>query len=438
MVFIRQIKKQLKKSKKEGEGLVALKEFNLYPPEEDDDDTRVDKVLSETLLQRPAVNFEEPTPVSIEVEDKDGVGEDLDEDRLQSYSHGLEDIYSLENVDLSTVRRLGGTEEKKEVVEVTEELPEIEESQEFDFGDEWRGWMPSLMLKEPISVLGLPEQVQKSFLDDGRTQLGDICHLGQEDMMGLAIGQGHIDEVRQRLKQYLSGKSLQKSYRVDYISWLRCLLADAEPKQRSLALESWGLAELFPLTPAENMEIRRMSDDLRQKSQKEAFQQLVTDERRRRFGSVWRQVLDTFVKPWVRWRGGVASYDELLERLQRIAVDEKTAQDVLPLFAHLFFNGSLPFGGYLAEVESKLFAVDSTTAENFRQVLVSANSCFYSQELSYPLEELVAIIEREHACQWSSYPQDFVVKVLRFSAKFRVRKGECGTLIVRLNALVGL
>ena len=426
MVFIQQIKKQLKKSKKEE--LQALTEFNLYPPEEEDD-SRVDRVLSATLLQRPAVNFEQTPQVTIEPEE-DGVGEEIDEDRLQSYSHGLEEVYTLENVDVSTVRRLGEKEEAQAVQEVIEPI-EMEDSKEFDFGDEWRGWMPSLMLREPISVLGLPDPVQKSFIDDGKTQLGDIYTLSQEDMMGLAIGQGHIDDVRQRLKDYLRGKSLKRSCQVDYISWLRCLLADAKPKMRALALRAWGLADLFPLSPAETMEIKRMSDEARAQKEKEALEHIVTDDRRRRFASVWRQVLDTFVKPWVRWRGGIASYEELNERLQRVAVDSQAATEVLPLFAHLFFHGRLPFGGYMAEVEPDLFAVDSEAAENFRAVFVAASASLYSDEVSYPLEQLVALIEREHAYSWSNYPSGFVEKVLKASSKFRVRRE--GELIVRRN-----
>ncbi|MCB1148761.1 MAG: hypothetical protein KDK48_01220, partial [Chlamydiia bacterium] len=101
-------------------------------------------------------------------------------------SRTLAEIYTVETVDLKTVKRLG--------VSAPEEAPKAEpkpadgvldqESQlELDLGDPYRGWMESFVLTEPLTVLGLSAHAQRCLQQVGKTALKDIIGIHFEDFL---------------------------------------------------------------------------------------------------------------------------------------------------------------------------------------------------------------------------------------------------------------
>lgn len=100
------------------------------------------------ILKRPPLNVRTPDLQSFEGTYK------------TAYSHGLEAIYALENVDLKSIRRISDAQESEPLQPKSPPRPlqplEAPEPQlELDLGDGYRSWIESFVLQEPIHVLGV-------------------------------------------------------------------------------------------------------------------------------------------------------------------------------------------------------------------------------------------------------------------------------------------
>lgn len=130
-------------------------------------------------------------------------------------------------------------------------------------------------------------------------------------------------------------------------------------------------------------------------------------------------VLETFIYPWMTGRGGVATREELLERLRTLAEGEK-------LFP---FEKLHPF---LIEVEEGVFCRNNREAADYLKVQECFKSYFYSSKATYPIEQLIAFVEREFAKKWREYPESFLRKIVEVSLLFKVSRMQSGELHVSM------
>lgn len=353
-----------------------------------------------------------------------------------AYSHGLEKIYTLENVDLKTVRRL---HEPEKVPSKPREKPlpvlffDAPDQPELDLGDEFCERMDPFIKSEPIHVLCLSRHTEKCLLEHGKHVVKDLIDVDLRDFVFLkGMGQGHIDEVKQKLYQYLDGKSLVPSPSIDFASWLRSIVGSFDHKKVYVLLERFELSDLISLTPAESVEVRRLNLEKKLEWIEEIQGVLLSGHISQTLSEHIKKLADVFIRPWMRRRGGFAKKSEILERLHQINETPKLTQPILNFFGSVYFHEGFPLEPYLYSIDDNLYASDPFVAESYRTVLKKAASYFYNPAVRYALPELIAFIKREEARRWVGYPEGFIEKSLRLATGFRVRKVFSGHLEICL------
>ncbi len=329
------------------------------------------------------------------------------------YTHGLEQIYALETVDIRTVRPLSRPKPSEKKESRRQEKQAAPPQLEFDLGGLYRDWMPSLRLQEPVSVLKLTHVAATTLERHGLRTLGDLVTRKPEDLIYLkGLGQGHIDEIQKKLKEYLGEESLHYSHTVDLEGVVRCLLADCQPKEASITLAPYGLSHLYQLSVGEEAELRHLSKEQKEKIREEV--QGTLTKKRSLLNEQLQSVFDTFLRPWMAKRLGLATKGELLERLERVAVGAETVEAILAFLS----VGSNLFQELLFPISTDHYAVDCATRSQALHLEKVATSYFYRAGICYPLEELVQLVERECARDWEGFPSGFAAKAIRNSDKF--------------------
>lgn len=349
-----------------------------------------------------------------------------------SYSHGLEAIYALENVDIKSVRRIETHPQPIQKKPEIERKTFVSQQENLDLGEEFRGWIPSFVFKEPIHVLEISKHAEKILLENGIYKLKELKDAQVKNFAFLrGMGQGHIEEIRQKLNTYLEGQHLDRCIKVDFKSWLKSLVGALDRKKVCALLQSYDLAHHFSLTPSENVEIRKLTFEKKQEWKEELIQKMTMPEQKKNVFEDMQKVFKAFIKPWVLQRGGFASHDELMEKLLRASTDSTTCTNVLQLFKDVYFHQDF-FSCFLHQIDPGIYCTDEYNACNYELIVDKACSYFYKTSVYYTLPELVSHLEREFSKAWIGFPDGYVEKVLRLSPTFRTRKGPLG-LEIRAN-----
>ena len=185
-----------------------------------------------------------------------------------AYSHGLESIYALENIDIKSVRPLQNASTSPSLQKKALPKPPIYASSyipEFEFGPSWRRSIAPFFLQAPIEVLGLSKAAEKCLLDYQKTCLSDLLTVDLRGLIFLkGMGQSHLNEIKEKLSQYIGERDRQQTDRIDFKGWILSLTNhQIQRKKIFLLLESYQLSDLLSLSPMEAMEIRRLSAENR-------------------------------------------------------------------------------------------------------------------------------------------------------------------------------
>lgn len=354
-----------------------------------------------------------------------------------SYSHGLEAIYALESVDIKSVRRID-TAPKQTLKKLENKKLLLRPLQEeFDLGEEFRGWISSFVKNEPIHVLELSKHAEKCLVENGKSKLGDLVGVNLKDFVFLrGMGQGHIEEINQKLNAYLGDHDLDKCYKVDFSSWLKCLVAAQDRKRVYAFLESYDLSELVSLTPGENVEVRKLTLEKKQEWIEELLNKIAQPAQKKAVWADMQQVFNVFFKPWIRQRGGFAAKDELWERMQRISTNAAVSSNVLRFLQSVYFESLANkdfFNLLLQEIDQNVYCCDAHHAYAYEKIIDQAMSYFYKPSIYYRLNELISLLEREFSRLWTGYPEGYIEKILRLSPVFSTTKGKSGQLEIRVK-----
>ncbi len=351
-----------------------------------------------------------------------------------AYSHGLEQIYALETVDIAKVKKIEPVSASivETVVEQTSEDPSLWDGQyELELGDEYRRWMPPLFLKEPIQMLGLSQRAEIVCLDQGILHIIDLIGVDFNEMIEIkGVGQGHIDEIQQKLRQFIAGRSIERTYYLEFASLVRSLTVGLDRKKAHLYLQAFELDQLLPLSAAERMET--LNTKISDSAFIEAKQCFIAAGTEGIAEEILEQMTRAFLTPWIRLRGGVATIREVEERLERIAQEPSLVGKVILFLKETYFNHQHPFTLALTEVEPNVYCPDIYTANAFLSICKKAKGYFYNSAVSYQLKELMDFLSREFGQHWEGYPEELAVASLKRCSQFRVRKGNSGQLEVRL------
>jgi hypothetical protein len=345
-----------------------------------------------------------------------------------AYSHGLESIYAIETIDLKSVRRI----ETPSKIAPEKPKPQIRKNaplqEEFDLGEEFRNWITPFIKREPIQVLNLSKHTEKCLIENGKKLLGDLIGFDLREFVSVrGMGQGHIEEIKQNLKAYINGYDLEKSDKVDFVSWIKCLVAAEDRKKAYVFLQAYELQDLISLTPGENVEVRKLTLEKKQECVEELLSHIVTTEYKKSVADDMLSIMNVFIKPWISRRGGFAAKEEIYERLNRISLDPTAATKVLNLLENVFFDKDL-LPNFLIEADEGIYSSARYHSQAYELIVSNAHTYFYKPQVYYQFQELAALIERECAVNWIGFLDGYLEKVLRCSPQFHVIKGHSGKL----------
>lgn len=331
----------------------------------------------------------------------------------RSYSHGLEEIYAIQDIDVRTIRPLevASKVEKKAPAEFMRAQPPAQIS--LPLGAEFSGSMPSFILHEPIQVIGLPQHLEAYLHGRGVMTVGSLL---KEDLTTQK-------EIASKTAEYIDNRPLYECDRIDFGALLRAIMGQIQPVKAHVALESFGLEYLYPLTPQQKVDVRRLDDGRKREFATQTWEQLRV-QCLPRFVDFLREITDAFIKPWIRQRQGLAVAYELQERLERMGENATEAQSVLACLAHNFCGKAFILNRHLCQADKGLYADCLETAYTYDQLLEVAMTYFYKEDVVYDFDQLVGYLNRELVRRWDHLDEQFVVKALRLSPHFRVRKGN--------------
>ncbi|MFA6915264.1 MAG: hypothetical protein WC222_02620 [Parachlamydiales bacterium] len=349
-----------------------------------------------------------------------------------AYSHGLEKIYSLESVDPKSIRVMGSGAEKAQVPSKTLcPLTELEAQVEFDFGPAYRHWITPCFLLEPLHVLGLSSQTEKLLLGLNKQTVDDLISVDLSSLVHIkGFGQGHIDELETKLRKYIAGRPCHKSRSVDWPAWLRSMTSQLSIKEAKVFLDHFGLGTSIAVPAHIAMELRRASKE----EKNTLFNQSLEALRNSKLGDVkarWSYILQALVIPWMYYREGFASVEDLMERLECISNEPEHVGKVLKLLSELTGDTSA-FANDLVQVEENLFAVNPEKGIFIARLLELCRSYFYSSECAYKCNELSSWLTRELAKEWVECSQEGIAKLLSYTSTLSSYRTTSG-LFYKLN-----
>lgn len=361
---------------------------------------------------------------------------DFEQTYKTSYSHGLELIYALEKVNIRSVRKINDPPPLQidKPVETSTHFwaEEIDDQLKLNFGDSYLGLMDSFLLREPIQVLRLSRRIESTLLLQGKKNIENLLESDLKTVVPLTgLGQGHIDEVYTKLHSYLQGRDLHKTKTINLSSWLKTIIADLDPKKVFVALESFELSNLVPLSSAEGVEVRLLTPEKRNAWADEALSLFREKAKVDQVHADMRKIVDVFIIPWLYGRLHMATESQLNERLLRISEPQEEALQILAWMKFTYFDDQFPFLKFLSPAEHQLYCSDLLTVNAYKEVVKIAKTYFYKADLYYSLPSLVEWITHECSRVWKNFPERFIERALRLSPHFRIRKDHSGQLIVR-------
>lgn len=334
----------------------------------------------------------------------------------KSYSHGLEEIYALQDVDIKTVRQIeipvnAGKDKNGPTATIRASGP-AQISLPLKGGH--RCAMASFILQEPIQVIGLPANLEAYLHGKG---IATIASLLKEDLTA------HKD-IRAKTEEYIDSRPLDECDRINFGAWLRSVIGPVPPLKAHIALEPYGLEALYPLSPQQKVEWRRLDDTRKSDQAKQTWDQWRSQAVLTRFYESLKEITDAYLRPWIRQRQGLAVAYELYERLERVSENSAVAHGVIRCFEQNFCSGTFILEKHLCHADKGLYADTLETAQIYDQLIEHVMSYFYKEELVYDFHQLIDYVMRELVRRWDHFELSFVTKALRLSPQFRVRKGN--------------
>lgn len=323
-----------------------------------------------------------------------------------AYTHGLEEIYKVETIDLKSVRRMEIREEvsqKANVVETHTNFPQLI----LDLGPGFREWMTPFVDKEPIQVLDFNKQLEKWLLENSYDTIGALRHadLSSEQFVR-KMGQGHRDELANKLNEYLKGKPIKETTSIDFLSFLKCAAGRVEKKKLFVALKAFGLETWLTLSPMEQVDIKRLGKNEQELWAKEVRHNVNHEFLKEAFG----KIAETWLIPWIEKRSGVATSEELHEYLLLRSSDSGIAAKVIDFLR-------FPFENVLVHYRDSLFFSTSHDKKRFEEVEALLLTYFPTSYSRYHIQDLYRFVVAE-AGEMITFP--FFKKVLSYSGLFQI------------------
>lgn len=336
------------------------------------------------------------------------------EESFNIAASSLEKIYKLEQIDIRSIRKL--SQEEPITVEplCTQALHKAGVDGDLGFLPEGKRSIDSFLLEEPVHVLGLSPHVEKLLISLNIVLLQDLINRDPLSLIHMkGMGQGHIDEIKEKLGKYIAGKVLKGCQQIDFESWTKSLMPTTDKKRSYLVLDLFDLSHLVSLSPSESVDIRRLSVENKMEWLIEGKKLFRTYDSCSSFKKRLHEIIEVFLKPWMIKRLGFVKNEELLERLDRLSLVKGTFPKAYNFFQQIFCDNECPLKGLMLHKYSLFFA-SQDTLDAFETVEKGIDTYFYNKNVSYPINQLAALIESEFSKKWVGFNDGFVMKVIRY------------------------
>ncbi len=180
--------------------------------------------------------------------------------------------------------------------------------------DEEEG-LPPLRLQEPIASLQLTPFAAKAARSIEASTVGELADtVFDASKECRSLGQGHLDEIRRKIEQFVGTPPYPHERHLDLPSLLRLSLCDVEASERAGIVVRCGLQPLVLLSP---QEIREAEVAIAIDKQQKWFQILekARQQGADRLHSLVDRLFHGLVRPWVSKRGGLAHEEEIMRFL---------------------------------------------------------------------------------------------------------------------------
>ena len=331
-----------------------------------------------------------------------------------SYSHGLEQIYKLENIDLKSIKKL----EVKQDIHAQLFAVSDEYLDELDLGPEHRLWISPSVFEEPIQVLDLNKHSEKCLLDQNIRTLKNLYETDLSQFIYLkGMGQGHIDEMQSKLSRYLDSKPLKRQGKIDFRSWILSLFTNFTPRESFIVLEPYKLEKWITLSPLDLIEVKKIAAERKEEIRTQA--KLHFEISQTKVTNRFKEIEASFIKPWVLAREGIANPDELSERLTLKAVDSAASSSSLAFFSD-HFETLVPNSLYFANSESE---------DLFHSVHKKATSYFWNESTVHPFHELYTYMVKELVREFKFLTETKFHRIMELSPTFYLYRKPTGLFV---------
>ncbi len=356
----------------------------------------------------------------------------FDEATQGAYTHGLESIYSLENVDPDSIRPLSlglRTEVTADAVENNDLLPsEPRELQLYlDIPPEYRHWLRPVLYEEPLEVLQLSNHAEQCLRMRDFHTIGQLLDI---DLTTLGLGQGHYDEIASQLSDFTKGRPKYSTTLWDWGAFLRVLCYRGDVREVYPLLQRYGLEGLLFLPRSVRAELKGWH---RKGGVDRALEQLRFGTPAEYFREQMAEVVGVLVKRWLRGRNEMASTLELRERLELCSRDVGEFTSVWDLLSFVYSPSGALLAQALTQVSDDLYCVDAEAARRYHAVQRAAVDYFRPESCTYAVEHLVSLLLRDPRSVWCGWSEAFVENVLVMSPLFRLWKDDYGRRVVGLH-----
>mgnify|MGYP001496548571 CR=1 FL=1 len=348
---------------------------------------------------------------------------------LKKASSSIDQIYKIEQIDIRSIRKLS-TEESITIEPLEKKLAHKAGELDLGFLPEGKSSIDSFILEEPITVLNLNSHVDKLLMNLNIMLLQDILNIDPSSLIHVkGMGQGHIEEIKEKLTRYIEGKILKGCQHIDFESWVKSLMPYTEKKKSYLVLDAFDLSYLISLSPPESVEIRRLNEKNKDEWFDEAKESFNTYDRRRLFHKHLSEVIEIFLKPWMLKRGGFVKLEELLERFDRLSLAKGTFHKAYAFFREIFCESQCPFKQQMLHEHLLVFS-SQHVLDQYHTLYQMIESYFYNEKVIYPVDQLIALIEKECSKEWIGFRDNFVRKVICYCPLLNIMRVN-GSLYVQ-------
>ena len=332
------------------------------------------------------------------------------------YSHGMDKIYSYETINPSSVRPLNGKEKNspslpkscqshKEVPPLTFHL--------FPTPTEL------LREKEPLDSLRLSPFAMKAIKTFSLETTGQLRHMVFHNKIALrSIGQGHLDEIENKLDQFFLDTESSSYDHIDISSCIRLVLSKVPQREKAILASSSQLKQFCFIPPAEEKEADLVLRRLSKESQEELFQKLKT-----LMAQPLRDVADilssTFIKPLLQKNGGIVSQNTIrlafLHATQIASLE--IMQNIDSFFQKILLPQERPWYALSFEYVNKGFlCLTKEYAAQAEEVLQEANALLRLTKEQIPLHALAHTLWLSQVKRWNPLDETTIEELLYWNS----------------------